>query len=283
VPSHRKPPSRRSTLYTVVLIAVVVFAVIIGFGGSPKKSAPTAESETSSPTPTVSTSSTRPPLSASPTKKPKAKPTSKATKKPTAKATKRPKATPSAKKSTKKTTKTKTPAPKPSASSTGLGTSDASLKSLQARAQARPVEVRIPALSVDAQVISRGVDDKGALEVPGNVTQAAWYRSGATPGSGGTAIIAAHVDFGGKKGLFNGLQNLKKGDVIYVTDFARHVRRFTVVVGKLAPKSDPSTVQSLAAASSKPGQTWLALITCGGALNAAKHSYYDNYVLLAKG
>jgi LPXTG-site transpeptidase (sortase) family protein len=155
------------------------------------------------------------------------------------------------------------------------------LTSLAQRVAMQPVRIQIPALNVDASVIPAGVTSAGALQVPENVSQAAWYQDGSAPGQRGTAIIAAHVDFAGKLGLFNKLHTLKKGDVIIVTDYSRHIYRYSAVTGRLFPKSDPSTVQSLAAASAKPGRPQLALITCGGALNSAKHSYYDNYVLLA--
>ena len=72
-----------------------------------------------------------------------------------------------------------------------------------------------------------------------------------------------------------------KGTVVYVTDVAGTTRVFRVTGGTLAPKNDPSTVQALAAAAASPGRPRLALITCGGGLDSAKHTYYDNYVLLA--
>jgi hypothetical protein len=248
VPAHRKKQTRRTALYTAIVIAVAVFVAIIGFGGKPKSSSPSADAQspgvsgTPSPSATATTPTPTPSATASPTVK-----------------------------------------PKPSATSTGLGTTDGSLTALAQRVASQPVRIQIPALHVDAEVIPVGVTSAGALEVPENVTQAAWYQAGATPGEAATAIIAAHVDFGGKLGLFNQLHNLKKGDVIIVTDLSRHVRRFTAVMGRLFPKSDPSTVQALAAASATPGKPQLALITCGGALNSEKHSYYDNFVLLANG
>jgi sortase (surface protein transpeptidase) len=147
--------------------------------------------------------------------------------------------------------------------------------------QEQPVRIRIPALKVNSPIIPAAVDSAGALVVPANVYQAAWSQAGNAAGQPGTAIIAAHVDFAGALGLFNGLHTLPKGAAIYVTDASGHVRVFHVASGTLAPKSDPSTVESLAAAAARPGQPRLALITCGGDLNVAKHSYYDNFVLLA--
>ncbi len=245
--SHRKPPNRLTPLYTAIVVAVVAFAVILGFGGSSKKNSPSADVR-----PSVSTSPSAPPASSSPTHSP----------------------TPSPARSPK-------PSPKPSATSTGLGTSDATLHGLSQRVRQQPVRIRIPALKVNAPIIPAAVDASGALQVPANVFQAAWFQAGNAPGQPGTAILAAHVDFRGALGLFNGLHTLPRGAAIYVTDASGHVRVFHATTGTLSPKSDPSTVEALAAAAAKPGQVRLALITCGGDLNYAKHSYYDNFVLLA--
>lgn len=245
MPAHRKQRSRRASLYTALVVAVAVFAVIIGFGGSSKNEKPTAG------------------VSASP-------------------ATASPRTVrPSPSRTTPTPTLKPTPKPKPKDTSSGIATSDGSLAALSQRVQDQPVRVRIPAIKVDAPVIPVGVDSSGQLAVPANVFQAAWYQAGSAPGQPGTAIIAAHVDFQGALGLFNKLHTLHVGDPIYVSDVSGKVRRFQVTSGTLAPKSDPSTVQALAEASASPGRSRLALITCGGDLNLAKHSYYDNFVLLA--
>ena len=155
--SHRKPPNRLTPLYTAIVVAVVAFAVILGFGGSSKKNSPSAAVS-----PSVSTSPSSPPASVSPTPSP----------------TPRPK-----------------PTPKPSATSTGFGTSDATLHGLAQRVMQQPVRIRIPALRVNAPIIPAAVDASGALQVPANVFQAAWFQAGNAPGQPGTAILAAHVDF----------------------------------------------------------------------------------------
>jgi hypothetical protein len=246
VPSHRRPPNKRTPIYTAIVVAVAVFAAILGFGGGSKGDSPAAKTSAG----------------------PSAAPGSASTPHPTHTASPKPTVTP-------------TPHPSPSATSTGLGTSSATLGALAERARSRPVRIRIPALKVDAPIVAANVDPSGALEVPDNVEQAAWYQAGAAPGQLGTAIVAAHVDYQGKLGLFNGLHTLPKGAVIYITDVAGTVRQFRVIGGTLAPKNDPSTVQALAAASAGSGRPRLALITCGGDLDSAKHTYYDNYVLLA--
>ena len=112
--------------------------------------------------------------------------------------------------------------------------------------------------------------------------QAAWFQAGNAPGQPGTAIIAAHVDFQGALGLFNGLHTLPKGRSIYVTDASGHVRIFHATAGNAGAQERPEHRASRwRPPRQRPGQPRLALITCGGDLNFAKHSYYDNFVLLA--
>jgi sortase (surface protein transpeptidase) len=252
-----------------VVVVLAIFGALIGFGGNSKSPKPAADSRPSTPSATTTASATAgpTPTSSTPTTTtPSSTPTTKSAAPTTSPATPRPSVKPS---------------PKPSSTSTGIGTQDGSIASLNQKVRNQPVRIRIPSLGVDAGVLPVGVDTKGALQVPSNVIQAAWYQAGAAPGDAGTAIVAAHVDFNGALGLFNQLHTLKPGAEIDVVDASGKVRVFHATTGKLAPKNDPSTVQSLAAASTVKGRPSLALITCGGDLDTVKHSYYDNYVLLA--
>ena len=242
--THRKPPNPRNWIYTSIVVSVAVFLAIIGFGGGSAASVQAGSVAPVAPT-------TKAPAAAS---------------SPASSVTRAPIAEPK-------------PTPKPAIS--GPGTSSATLGSLTQRVMLQPDRIQIPALGVDAPVIAAGVTSAGALEVPENVTQAAWYQVGSAPSQPGTAIIAAHVDYAGKLGLFNALHTLPTGSLIEITDSAGRVHQFRTTTGSLAPKSDPSTVEALAAASAAAGKPQLALITCGGDLNSAAHTYYDNYVLLA--
>ena len=62
---------------------------------------------------------------------------------------------------------------------------------------ARPVRVRVAALGVDAPVVAAGVAADGQLELPADAATVAWFIGGAVPGDSGSAVLAAHVDFGG--------------------------------------------------------------------------------------
>ncbi len=260
MPRHRRPPNRRAAVYAAVVVAAAVFASVIGFGGNSNRTSPASDASPRV-TPTTQPSTAAPSSTAPTTAAPTTAPPSRSA----------PSRTPSA-------------APSATASATGgIGTQDASIGSLDRKSRNQPVRVRIPSIGVDAGIIPAGVDLTGALQVPSNVIQAAWYQAGAAPGDPGTAIVAAHVDFNGALGLFNKLPTVRRGAVIEIVDASGTVHTFRATTGSLAPKSDPSTVQSLGAASAVQGRPRLALITCGGDLDTVKHSYIDNYVLLADG
>lgn len=246
--AHRRQPNPRNWIYTSIVVAVTVFLAIVGFGGGSETQAQTGSVTPSSSATPAPTSSRASPAAFVPG----------------------PTATPAA-----------SAAPTPPPAVSGPGTSSATLGSLAQRVLLEPVRIQIPSLGVDAPIISVGVTSAGALEVPDNVTQAAWYQAGSAPSQPGTAIIAAHVDYAGKLGLFNALHTLSPGTVIDITDAAGRVHQFRSTTGTLAPKSDPSTVEALAAAAASAGKPQLALITCGGDLDSEAHTYYDNYVLLA--
>ena len=54
----------------------------------------------------------------------------------------------------------------------------------QAPPVADPVGLRIQSLEVDAPVDPYGVDSRGQMDVPDNVTDVAWYKFGPKPGEG---------------------------------------------------------------------------------------------------
>src|SRR4051812_48636387 len=61
---------------------------------------------------------------------------------------------------------------------------------------ALPQRVDIPGLGVQAPVIARGLDARGAVEPPSFAQAGAvgWYAAGTTPGADGAALMVGHVD-----------------------------------------------------------------------------------------
>jgi hypothetical protein len=131
----------------------------------------------------------------------------------------------------------------------------------------RPERLRIPAIDVDARgVIDLGLQADGSMEVPPDATTVGWYSKSPTPGEPGPAVLAAHVNWKQRKGAFADLKALDPGDEVLVERVEQYPKdRFPTrtVYGDV------------------PGPE-LRLITCGGELDRAAHSYRDNIVVYAR-
>ena len=81
-----------------------------------------------------------------------------------------------------------------------------------------PVRLKIPSIKVDAAVEHVGLTADGAMDVPKDYDNTAWYRLGPRPGEPGNAAIAGHVDSSKKNGraVFWDLTKLKPGDEVFV-------------------------------------------------------------------
>ncbi len=140
-----------------------------------------------------------------------------------------------------------------------------------------PVRVQIPAIGVDSTLVDLGLNPDGTMEVPVDGTTAGWYTRAPTPGERGPAVIAAHVDWQGEKGVFYQLSKLQTGDKVSVQRRDGSTAHF--VIDKVAeyPKNEFPTEQVYGDLA-YPG---LRLITCGGDLDRKAHSYLDNIVVYA--
>ena len=78
-------------------------------------------------------------------------------------------------------------------------------------------------------MVAVGLEPDGAMEVPG-ADQAGWYHpTDVRPGAAsGSAVVAAHVDFGGRRGVFFDLRQVPVGAEVVVVDDAGTERRFVV-------------------------------------------------------
>ncbi len=141
-----------------------------------------------------------------------------------------------------------------------------------------PRRLRVAALDIDAPVVTAGVGADGALALPADVVSVAWFESGAAPGDSGSAVLAAHVDHAGQEGLFFGLADLPSGSPIEVELSDGSVRTFA----STGPAVDhPKSSLPAEELFRRGGPPTLALVTCGGAFDAARRSYEDNVVVTA--
>lgn len=142
---------------------------------------------------------------------------------------------------------------------------------------ATPVEIVIPSIGVDAVVEQVGLAPDGAMDVPRDPGEVAWYTLGPAPGGPGNAVIAGHVDWAGALRPFYGLRYLQPGDAITVVTSDSTQFDFTVTrteVYEAAPESVSAVFQP-------DDDTALTLITCGGDFDRTTRQYLQRVVVRA--
>ena len=140
-----------------------------------------------------------------------------------------------------------------------------------------PQRLAIPALGVDAPVVPVGRALDGSMEIPG-AAEAGWYSPGPRPGEAfGSAVIAAHIDYNGRPGVFLELGRLEVGSEVVVNDDAGAAHRYRVVERFQVAKDALPRAELFRTG----GSPVLTLVTCGGAFDAADRTYLDNIVVRA--
>ena len=170
--------------------------------------------------------------------------------------------------------------PTASAFQNKLGTHSARLGDLQQLAARAPTRLVIPALGVNAPIQPVGTDPaSGEMQLPPNVSTVAWWSYGARPGDrNGVTVLAAHVDYNGRYGLFFHLAELAKGATATVITANGSSYSFRVVSSRRVPKPALSG-QGIFRTTGTPR---LVLVTCGGDFVPAKRSYVDNVIVYAE-
>jgi Sortase domain len=140
-----------------------------------------------------------------------------------------------------------------------------------------PLRVRIPALGVSSKVMDLGLQRDGSMEVPPSGYPVGWYDRSPTPGQLGPAVLAGHVDWGGRRGAFYGLRELRPGDEVVVDRADGTVATFSVDRVEEHGKDDFPTDEVYG---DVPGAE-LRLITCGGSFDEDTGDYADNVIVFA--
>ena len=137
----------------------------------------------------------------------------------------------------------------------------------------------IPAVKIDAPVVTKGIDKAGVMQSPDNGFDTAWYEFSAHPGFGGNAVFSGHVDYikiG--KAVFWGLKDLNEGDVIevYLVDgtvyryAVNHKQQYDAATAPVDLIVGPTSVETV------------TLITCGGTFNRTTHQYDKRLIVRAE-
>jgi sortase (surface protein transpeptidase) len=103
-----------------------------------------------------------------------------------------------------------------------------------------------------------------------------WYELGPSPGQPGSAVLAAHVDYGGQRGAFFDLRSVAPGAEVLVEGDGTS-RRF-IVSGREQVAKDAVRLERYFTAQ---GPARITLITCGGVFDRGVGHYRDNVILTA--
>lgn len=143
---------------------------------------------------------------------------------------------------------------------------------------AKPKRLLIAAIGVDATVQNVGLTNGGNMAAPTNGTDVAWYKAGTSPGELGNAVMAGHLDDGGKPAIFWNLNKLQTGDLVEVIDANMHTSRFKVTnTQRFDINSAP--LKEIFGSSNK---AQLNLITCDGAWDKNQRIYSQRLVVFTK-
>lgn len=179
-------------------------------------------------------------------------------------------------------TRHSTPAMRPVAAGVGAfpaptGPIVAPPQSAQPKPVSSPVSLTIPLIGVNSKLTTLGLDNSGAIQVPGSTTIAGWYTGSPRPGAIGSAIIIGHIDSVSGPGVFYRLTELRRGDDVYVKRADGTTAEFRVTVRQEYPK-DHFPTQTVYG---PVPDAELRLITCGGAFDRATGHYLSNIVVYA--
>lgn len=141
-----------------------------------------------------------------------------------------------------------------------------------------PVGLSVPELGVGgAPVRDVGVESNGEMEIPG-AEEVGWYRWSASPGGDGSSVLAAHVAYDGRDGVFRNLRELEVGDRFMVDYDDGSAREFVITERAQYGKQELPFERVFA----REGEPEVVLITCGGDFNRSLSSYDDNVVAYAQ-
>lgn len=172
------------------------------------------------------------------------------------------------------------PVPPPSAAIPVAVAQQQSHRVVPTLSRSNPVEVDIPAIGVQAQIIALGLDAEGGVAVPSLSTPflASWFDRGPAPGQAGAAVLLGHVDAAGVgPAVFYRLGDLRSGNLVYVTRRDGRIAVFRVTsVGLYSQDAFPAS-----RVYEYTRYPTLRLITCGGQFDWDTHLYLDRTIVFA--
>ncbi len=143
-----------------------------------------------------------------------------------------------------------------------------------ARTSQTPAALAIPSIGLGSPIVPMGLTQEGDLDVPdGTTNNVGWYAKGTVPGEMGSAVLDAHV-----YAAFSNLDEVRKGDIIYIAMKDGATREFKVTGSKVFKLSELSSEELF----NQKGGRYLHLITCAGELTPDKSTYTHRLVVYAE-
>jgi len=139
-----------------------------------------------------------------------------------------------------------------------------------------PVRLVIPVINIRANIQSLGINSKGEMEVPSNITDVGLFKFGAIPGQTGSAVIAGHFNGeNNQEGVFANLDKLEAGDKLSIEDKTGKSLTFIVQKKELYDSGYADNVFN------QSDSAHLNLVTCDGLWDEAKKSYTKRLVIFS--
>ena len=139
-----------------------------------------------------------------------------------------------------------------------------------------PQRLIIEKLAINTALEYVGLEGAGAMGVPQDFDNVAWYQDGPKPGEVGNAVIAGHLDrVTGDPAVFYYLSSLQIGDQIFSVAQDGKVYTFIVKDKKIYPYNQVPLEEVFGEYSGKR----LNLITCQGIFNQRTQNYSNRIVI----
>ena len=122
-----------------------------------------------------------------------------------------------------------------------------------------PFHLVIDKIGVNAPVVPEGLDSNQVPVVPLDSYEVAWYTFSAQPGTGGNAVFAGHVTWGGEA-VFYSLNTLAPGDAVKLKADNGDELLYTVTESFTVNPDDPNALAVMGPTSSD----MVTIITCDG-------------------
>ena len=143
----------------------------------------------------------------------------------------------------------------------------------------KPIQLMIPTIGVDANVLHLGLTKEGAVAAPEGASDVSWFTLGSRPGQQGSAVISGHYGRwkNGTDSVFNRLPELQPGDVIFMKDDEGTTRTFVVEKTRVYGKDEVGPEIFTASSDAR-----LNIITCHGTYLESEQTYNQRLVVFAK-